>query len=374
MMTGLGRSPKRPSPDGQMKQVVFSEVSEDWQRDYLKLVSGTDFQPMCYDRLAQEVVKDLKTAEILSVFIKSKVDRSLLESLPRLKFIATRSTGYDHIDMKACRDRGILVSNVPVYGENTVAEHTFALILSLSRNLRKAYLKTLANDFSLDGLLGFDLKGKTLGVIGTGHIGLHVIRIGVSFGMKVLANDVREQKFLSEVLGFDYVPLEKLLEDSDIITLHVPYLPSTPRATRSGSGDQASSRRSTGTHHLINERTIRLIKKGSILINTARGGLVETAALVKALDEGILSGAGLDVLEEEEFILEEKRLLGPADSRDHWEKLRTTLGNHVLLHRDDVIYTPHMAFYSREAVQRILDTSVENVKAYLANHPIHVVS
>lgn len=333
--------------------IAFTEVEDRWEKDYLNQLLKGDFDLAFYDKPAQSLGDELKTFDILSVFIKSKLDRSFLNRNPSLQFICTRSTGYDHIDVKAAKEKGIPVSNVPTYGENTVAEHTFALILSLSRRLRKAYLKTLASDFSLSGLMGFDLKGKTLGVVGTGHIGLHVIRIGVGFGMKVLAYDVQEKKFLSEVLGFEHVPFEELLAKSDIISLNVPYLPST--------------------HHMINEKTIRMIKKGAVLINTARGGLIDTNALVKALDEGILSGAGLDVLEEEEFILEEKRILENSESKAHWDKLNTTLKNHVLLHRENVIYTPHMAFCSREAIERILDTTAENIRAYLNSHPVHLV-
>ena len=325
--------------------MAFLEVQEPWQKDFLtQSFPGAKlfFSP----KTAEESREALRHFDILSVFISSRLDRAFLKACPGLKLITTRSTGFDHIDLEACGERGIAVANVPVYGENTVAEHTFALILSLSRNLRKAYLRTVRNDFSLEGLMGFDLKGRTLGVIGTGHIGLHVIRMAVGFGMKVVACDAREQKFLSEVLNFEYRPFEEVLKGSDILTLHVPLMPST--------------------RHMINENNIRLIKKGAVLINTARGGLVETGALVKALDEGILSGAGLDVLEDEEFFLEEKRLLGGAEGRDHWQRLKTALKNHVLLQRENVVYTPHMAFYSREAAERILATTVGNIRSFLA--------
>ena len=343
--------------------LAFVEVPEGWEEEYLKKkFAESALSPLlqnCEVRFYKETVQELAGANsktplpveisLLSVFIQSRLDRPLLAALPNLKFIATRSTGFDHIDVRAARERGIAVSNVPVYGENTVAEHTFALILSLSRNLRKAYFRTVQNNFSLEGLMGFDLKGKTIGVAGTGHIGLHLIRMAAGFGMKVLAFDTREQKFLSEILNFDYVTFEELLGRSDIISLHVPYLPAT--------------------RHLINQKTIRLIKPGAILINTARGGLVETDALVKALDEKILSGAGLDVLEDEEYVLEEKRLLEGEVTNEHWQKLQTALKNHVLLHRENVIYTPHMAFYSAEAVRRILDTTLGNLASFLAGKP-----
>ena len=271
--------------------------------------------------------------------------------MPRLKMVATRSTGYDHIDLKAARRRGIAVANVPSYGENTVAEHTFALFLSLSRNVHKAYLKTTQADFSLEGLQGFDLKGKILGVVGAGHIGLHVIKIAKGFGMKVLAYDVRRQPFLSEVLDFQYASLNELLQASDIVTLHTPYGPQT--------------------HHLINRPAIQQMKRGALLINTARGSLVETDALVWGLDQGIVGGAALDVLEGEDLIKEERQLLSADFSK---EKLVTALKNHILLHRENVVITPHIAFFSKEALQRIVETTVSNIFNFLSGTPTNLVN
>jgi D-lactate dehydrogenase len=253
--------------------------------------------------------------------------------------------------LATCRKRHIAVSNVPSYGENTVAEHTFALILALSRNIHRAYVKTIKGDFSLEGLQGFDLKGKTLGVVGAGHIGLHVIKMAKGFGMEVLVHDIRKNIFLSEVLDFQYVPLERLLHHSDIVSLHTPYLPST--------------------HHLMNRETFRMMKRGALFINTARGGLVDTDALVWALDEGIVGGAGLDVLEGEELVKEERQLLSKDFPK---EKLATALKNHILLHRENVVITPHIAFDSREALQRILETTVVNVAGFLSGSPANLVS
>ncbi len=289
-------------------------------------------------------------AEILSVFVHSRVLPAQLDRMPKLRLISTRSTGYDHLALDACVDRGIHVSNVPRYGENTVAEHTFGLILSLSRKIHKAYQRTVAGDFSLQGLEGFDLKGKTLGVIGAGSIGLHVIRIAKGFGMQVIAYDAKPNPLIAEVLDFDYVKLGELLGRADIISLHAPLIPST--------------------QHMINSETIQLIKRGALLINTARGGLIDTDALLKALDDGILSGAGLDVLEGEELIEEEERLMREPESG---EKLRILIRQHILLRRPDVVITPHMAFYSREAEERILAITVDNIRAFLAGHPQNLV-
>lgn len=280
--------------------------------------------------------------DIISVFIYSAVTSVVLEKMPQVRAIMTRSTGFDHIDLPTCNKRGISVSNVPYYGENTVAEHTFALILALSRNVHKSYARGLKGDFSIDGLMGFDLKDKTLGVIGTGHIGLHVIRIAKGFGMHVLAFDTQKNTFLSEVLHFTYASLDDILAQADIVTLHVPY--------------------NEHTHHLINEGNIGKMKKGALLINTARGGIIENKALIKALDQGILSGVGLDVLEGEELIKEESQCLHidcQTDTKHHEE-------GKGLLSRDNVVFTPHIGFYSTEALERILDTTIENIEHFVS--------
>lgn len=291
-----------------------------------------------------------RAAEAISIFIHCRVDAGVLKGLPKLKLVATRSTGFDHIDLEACREKKIQVANVPHYGENTVAEHAFALILSLSRNIHKSYLRTTRENYSLDGLEGFDLEGKTIGIIGAGRIGLHVAKIAKGFGMNILAYDVCRDDFLAETLGFRYASLNELLKSADVITLHAPYCPST--------------------HHLINKKNIRYIKKGALLINTARGGLIETEALIDAIDNGTLAGVGLDVLEGEETIMDEKRLV--FDRRKEKE-MTSLIKNHILLSKEEVVYTPHIAFYSREALQRILDTTVDNLKAFAAKKPVNLV-
>lgn len=334
-----------------MKAVFFETAP--WERRYLKraLAQQRLRVQLTAEPLTEETLSRAAGAEILSLFIYSTLTPSLIRRLPRLRFVATRSTGFDHIDLAACRKRHITVSNVPSYGENTVAEHTFALILALSRNIHKAYVKTIKGDFSLKGLQGFDVKGRTIGIIGGGHIGLHVIKIAKGFGMNVLVCDVRKNVFLSEVLDFSYVPLNVLLRRSDIVSLHVPYAAST--------------------HHLMNRETFRVMKRGALLINTARGGLVDTDALVWALDQGIVGGAGLDVLEGEELVKEERQLLSQDFSK---EKLATVLKNHILLHRENVVITPHIAFDSREALHRILGTTVSNITSWLGGAPINLVS
>jgi D-lactate dehydrogenase len=331
--------------------IVAGFELEAWEAEYLReRLPGIELR-VIPDPLRPETAGAANGATVLSVFIYSRVSAEVLALLPGVQAVATRSTGFDHIDLAACRERGIAVSNVPTYGENTVAEHTFGLILALSRKIHQAYVRTVRGDFSLDGLRGFDLKGRTLGVVGTGHIGLHVIRIARGFGMQVLATDTRQQSFLAEVLGFDYVPLDELIERADIISLHVPYLPAT--------------------HHLVNRERLERVKQGSLLINTARGGLVDTEALIWALDEGILAGVGLDVLEGEELIAHEEELLKQGAAP---EQLQTAIRGHLLLRRENVVFTPHIAFDSEEALRRILDTTVENIQGFLNGTPQHLVS
>lgn len=329
-------------------RIAFFEV-KDWEEEYLKKRLKGHLLKFSNEKLSLENAKQIKDCDAVSVFIYSKIGEQIIREIPNLKLVTTRSTGFDHIDIEACKKQGITICNVPSYGENTVAEHTFALILSLSRRLFMTCPR-FEHDFSIEGLMGFDLKGKTIGVVGAGQIGLHVIRIAKGFGMNVLAYDARQNKLLSDVLGFEYTSLEDLLARSDIITLHVPY--------------------NKYTHHLMNRDKFKLVKKGAILINTARGSIVDTEALIEALDKKILSGAGLDVIEGEELIKEEKQLL--YDPKNI-EVLADLVKDHVLLSKDNVVFTPHIAFYSKEAMERILETTVENVTAFVSGNPQNVV-
>ena len=283
-----------------------------------------------------------ESVEVLMPFIHSTVGENELEKLPNLRFIATRSTGYDHVDLEAAAAKGVPVANVPAYGENTVAEHTFALILALSRKVHHAWTRTQRGEYAMEGLRGFDLYGKTIGVVGAGAIGLHVIRIAKGFGMKVLAFDVNQNQLLSDVLDFTYTNLDELLENSDIVTLHAPAIPAT--------------------HHLINADTLSKMKRAALLINTARGSLVDTAALAEALDAGNIGGAALDVFEGEEFMQHEDELLHEPDAEG---KLKLIVRAHRLQRRPDVVITPHIGFNSEEALRRILDTTAENIRSFL---------
>lgn len=331
-------------------KIAFFETTKKEERT-LRALLGKEFDLTSFEDVVHNVdVRKFADANVLSVFIYSEVPKDLIAKLKKLKLIATRSTGFNHIDVQYARKQDIGVAHVPYYGENTVAEHTFGLILSLSRNIHRAYVRTIRNDFSLDGLQGFDLRGRTLGVIGVGSIGLHVIKIAKGFGMHVLAYDVKPNHFMAEVLDFRYCPLDELLQTSDILTLHCPY--------------------NKNTHHLLNMKNIEKVKQGALFINTARGGLIETRALHHALSSGIIAGAGLDVFEGEELVKEENQML---TKNVPTEKLQAVLQKNILLKMENVILTPHMAFDSVEAVERILETTAANIKNYLSGRECYLV-
>lgn len=308
---------------------------------------------ICAEPLGAGNVAAHADAEILSPFIYSDLHAGLLAQLPALKLIATRSTGYDHIDTAYCARHGIAVANVPVYGDSTVAEHVFALLLSLSHRIPEAVAAARSGNFSPRGLEGFDLDGKTLGVVGTGRIGQHVIRIARGFGMPVLASDARPDDGLAQRLGFRYVALDVLLAESDVVTLHVPATPAT--------------------HHLLSAAQFARMKPGAVLINTARGSIVEPGALIEALVSGRLAGAGLDVLPDEPAIREEAQLVSSIFADRSSVDLRGLVADHLLLRLPNVVVTPHSGFNTREALARIVDTTLDNIEAFIAGRSLNRV-
>jgi len=319
-------------------KIGFFEI-EDWEIDYLK--------------------NQLTSAELF--FTKEKLNKDNLpqernfdiNAFPNLKLIATRSTGFDHIDLKAAKEKNIPIAYVPGYGDNTVAEFAFGLILNLSRKIYTGFDQIReTGSFSLEGLRGFDLNNKTIGIIGTGRIGRYMVKIAKGFGMKVIAFDVKPDENFAKEMSFQYLSLDDVLVQSDIISLHVPYMKET--------------------HHLINSQNISKIKKGALLINTSRGAVVETESLIRGLNEKILGGVGLDVLEEEGAIQDEKTLILYGRPEEH--DLKTLIQNHVLIDMPNVIITPHNAFNTQEALQRILDTDLENIKSFIEkNQPTYSV-
>ncbi len=332
-----------------MRIAVF-EV-EDWEREAFESLYNGHEVFFDHKALTPEHMPENTEVEVISTFIYSKATAEILERFPNLRLVTTRSTGYDHIDRLHCKERGILLCNVPSYGSNTVAEHAFALLLNISHKIEEAVDRTRKGDFSSRGLQGFDLFGKTVGVVGTGLIGQCFIRIARGFGMHVLAYDVYPKKDASAALGFRYVDLDTLYRESDIISFHVP-------AT-------------SNTRHMVNEETLHKMKRGVILINTARGDLMDMPALVRALAEKHVAAAGLDVLADEPAMREEAELLRRHYNDTH--DLENLLADHVLLRLRNVIVTPHSAFNTHEAVRSILDTTVANIRAFADGDPQNVV-
>lgn len=331
-------------------KIAFFELAE-WEKQYFEKEFVNSFEVFFSDKpLSKDTIEPIKDVEMLVVFIHSYINKEILDQLPNLKFISTMSTGFDHIDMAECKNRNITVCNVPTYGETVVAEHAFALLLAISRRLIESVERVKSGNFSPNGLTGFELKGKTLGVVGVGSIGTNVIKIAKGFGMNVLAYKRTPDLVLEQQLGFKFVDMDMLYAKSDVITLHVPY--------------------SKETHHILGAEAFEKMKDGVIVLNTARGGLIENSALLAALHSGKVRGAGLDVLEEEPILMEEKELI----SKDYDKAaLLTVLQNHMLVSHPNVIISPHNAFNSTEALQKIVETTHQNISEFASGAPINTV-
>ncbi len=301
--------------------ITFFETTPEEQRYFSERLQKHTLQ-FVQEPLTEQTVGAYTHIDAACIFINSKITAAVVEQLPKLKIVTTRSTGFDHIDSKACQERSVKVCSVPDYGIYTVAEFTFTLLLALVRNVKSiltdntSYQKVASTEF-----VGRELFGKTLGIIGTGKIGLHVATLAKGFGMHILAYDVIKNEEKAQSIGFSYVSLDHLLSHADVITLHVPLLPST--------------------QHLINKKMLSTIKKGVYLINTSRGGVVETDAILEGLQNHIFSGVGLDVYEEE------KTLQNPAAAA----KIKK------LVAHERVIVSPHIAYCTEEALRRILETT-----------------
>ncbi len=287
-------------------------------------------------------IKEIKNSEILCVFIYDKLTGDLLSQFPKLKMVITRSVGFDHIDINYCKKRHITVCHIPAYSPKSIAEHTFALILTLSKKLKVISNRENLLNFSLDPeIISDDLYTQKIGVVGTGKIGSEVAKIALSFGMKVFAYDISKNTQL-EKQGAEYVKLNTLLSKSDIITLHVPY--------------------NESTHHLINRNNINLLKRNAILINTSRGKVVDTDAVYYALLNKKIGGLGLDVFEDEEILTQKKYEEGKSS-----DKVIKILR---LKNMENVIITPHSAFYTKDAVRNIKKQTVECIRKFLQKEDI----
>jgi D-lactate dehydrogenase len=357
-----GGAPERIGDNIKPVIIYFVALEEDGQTYYGEAFSG--HQLFATPNLA-EVEGD---AEIVSVFIHDQVDDVFLTAHPNLRMIATRSGSVDHIDLAACHARNVVVSNAPGYGDGAVAEHTFALMLALARRLRKWFVEPKDDRFSYQSVRSVELGDRTLGLIGMGPIGQRVKRMALAFDMKVIAYDVEHEAGLDRGVGFEWVSLDELLASADIISLHASLSPAT--------------------YHVINKANLAKTKPGVFIINTARGALVDSTALKDALDSGDVGGAGLDILEDERILrqsapdiiasdiirhLRSDALAQEADDAERIRALRELMFGEALLAHPNVVFTPHVAFNSEEAINRLRRITAENIRAYLAGAPRNIV-
>lgn len=299
------------------------------------------FQPA---RLTEDTAALANGHEVVCAFINDDLNADVLKRLADggTRLIALRSAGYNHVDLAAAKHLGLAVVRVPAYSPHAVAEHAVALILALNRRLHRAYNRTREGNFSLHGLTGFDLHGKTVGVVGTGQIGATFARIMAGFGCKLLAYDPYPNPELL-ALGATYLELPELLRQAQIISLHCPL--------------------TEQTRHLINPQSLAQLQPGAMLINTGRGALIDTPALIEALKDGQLGYLGLDVYEEEAQLFFEDRSDLPLQD-DVLARLLTF---------PNVIVTAHQAFLTREALAAIATTTLDNITRWAAGNPQNLV-
>ncbi len=307
-----------------MAKIAFTEypeVYEDWMKENLE-----SHELLFYDKVmdSEELVKEFKDKdiEILSTFIYTRVDKKAIDELDSLKLVTTRATGFDNIDVEYATEKGVAVANVPGYGAYPVAEHAFGLMLAIARKIPTADKFVKENQkFDYRPFRGAELFGKTIGIIGTGNIGLHMIKMARGAGMKVLAYDVIKRNEASYDIGFEYTELDDLLEKSDFVSLHVPLL--------------------DATRHMIDADSFKKMKDDAFLINSARGGIVDTAAMINALKNGEIAGAAIDAVED------------MGDLKNGLTEL------------ENIVITPHIAFHTKEADIRRMETTVENINSML---------
>lgn len=322
-----------------MRVVVFSAKPHD--HEFLPAACGNRHELVFQEaHLQADTVPLAAGADAVCLFVHDHADAGILSGLGRLgvKHVALRCAGFNNVDVAAAAKLGLSVARVPAYSPHGVAEHAVALLMTLNRRVHRAYNRVRDGNFALEGLLGFNIHGKTVGVIGTGKIGQCFARIMHGFGARLLAHDIARNPEV-ESLGAEYVSLDRLFAESDIISLHCPLLPTT--------------------RHLINDAALARMRDGVFLINTSRGPLVDTTALIEALKSGKLGALALDVYEEEEGIFYED-LSGAFVPDDQLARLLTF---------PNVLVTSHQAFFTREALTSIASTTAGNLDDFAAGRP-----
>ena len=318
-----------------MKVAVFN--TKKYDREFLEEANRDQGHELIFfePHLTSETCKLAFGFEAICVFVNDRLDKQTLTLLAEngIRLIALRCAGFNNVDLQTASDLGITIARVPAYSPHGVAEHAVALILALNRKIYRAHNRVRDGNFSIDGLLGFELYGKNIGIIGTGNIGSNIARIMKGFGANVLAYDPISNPDCIRI-GIKYFTLGELFEQSDIISLHLPL--------------------THDTHHIINKDALDQMKKGAMLINTSRGGLVDTSAVIEALKSGKVGYLGLDVYEEEEELFFED-LSGHILQDDTFARLLTF---------PNVVITGHQAFFTKEALKDIAETTIANIISF----------
>lgn len=327
-----------------MRVAVFS--TKPYDRQFVDAANASGRHELSYfeARLSCETAALAHGAEAVCAFVNDELDRCVLQELGRLgvRLIVLRCAGFNNVDLVAARELGIAVGRVPAYSPHAVAEHTFALLLTLVRKTHRAYNRVREGNFSLEGLLGFDLSGKTIGIVGVGAIGSVVAQIAHGFGCNVLGADPYPRAGIEAFI--EYVSLNDLFERSDIVTLHCPL--------------------DSSTRHLVDAAALDRMKKGAVLINTSRGAVVDTHAVIGALKRSQLGGLAIDVYEEEEELFFEDRSSQPILD-DQFARLLTF---------PNVIITGHQGFFTAEALSNIAATTIANLDKFEREGvPLHQV-
>ncbi len=337
LMIELERTNNRAGYDdeGCLKVAMFDAKSYDME-SFANRNQGRFAIHAIQASLSKDTMLAAEGCKVVCIFVNDQCDASIVGTLAAqgVELIALRCAGFNNVDLQACQQHGLSVVRVPAYSPYAVAEHTVALMLMLNRRLHQAYQRNRAGYFVLEGLTGFDMRGKTVGVVGTGMIGRCAIDILLGFGCRILAFDTFPNEDLAGRVGVQYVELDTLFCQSDIITLHVPLFPET--------------------HHLINAAAIERMQDGVMLINTSRGGLIDTRALIVGLKSGKIGFAGLDVYEEEAGIFFHN-ISNQVLTDDVLARLMTF---------NNVVVTSHQAFLTHEALTNIADTTLANIAEY----------
>lgn len=336
-----------------MKKIIFFDVRDN-ELEILKNFCKDNYDcQFIAERLDDktQLTEEMKSVNVISCFTFSRVSADTLKQFPNLELIALRSVGHNHIDIDYCKKHNIQVVNSFGYGNITVAEFAFGLILDVIRKISRSYMNLKNEHLTHDIYTGFELRGKYIGIIGTGAIGSEVVRIAKGFGMDIVAYDIFPKKELIEEYGVKYLPLDELLVIADVISIHAPL--------------------TEDNFHMINEEKFNLMKPSAIIVNTARGELIDTKALYEALSENKIFGAGLDVLEAENVFTQPEKI---------WDfdyltsdTIKQTLINERLLKLRNVVVTPHIAYNTKEAQDRILSITINNINSFFREEIVNSV-